>query len=486
MYNASMQKITNITYLFALIIGMSACGQSEETPAAASDMPIRWEVTSVEGMQNTRTLIGRDNDELSLEAACTNEAIAVWGTFDFKNTNTDENASVFLNTPLTYGSNVWSYPGEQYWMPNATYEFRACYPKNALGSHVTATDASSLTITYDTETLQEDLLVAYKEVDADVNEGKAVPLAMNHALAAIRFQFQVLGDVTMKLQSFTLSNDTEGSGLSTSGTLTYATENVELGHWETNDPIAGEFYKWEYPVSGSDDGALFSQTKATAYQPNENTLYTDNKGYVLIIPQTYDGKTNLKMVIDGEEHVVALPATSFLPGNRYTYLIQVKGGEPIILKCVVDPWELMETTNEFTNTVVVEDAGKITWTSGTYTSNAEDASQIILKDDINSPAEFTFKISRPRGGTWHAIIRTITGDTDAFELLDTEGNVKTEGAVGETVTLRLKAKRANTTNISNTAELTFVVRNGGLVLPVDIITTLPGGQNYTIVQNFNK
>ena len=482
-----MQKITNITFLFALIIGMSACGQSEETPAAASDMPIRWEVTSVEGMQNTRTLIGRDQDEKSLEAACANEAIAVWGNFDFKDTDADENASVFSNIPLTYNNNLWGYTGgERYWANNATYKFRACYPKNALGNQVTATDASSLTIAYDTETLQEDLLVGYQEVDADENEGEAVSLQMNHALAAIRFQFQVLGDVTMKLQSFTLSNETEGSGLSTSGTLTYATEEVEIGHWATDDPISGDFYAWEYPVSGDDDGSPFGQTKATAYQPDENTLYTDNKGYVLIIPQAYDGKTNLKMVIDDEEHEVALPATTFLPGNRYTYLIQVKGGEPVLLKCVVDPWELMETTNEFMSTVVVEDSGKITWTPNTYTSNSEDPSQIILKDDINSPAEFTFKISRPRGGTWHAIIRTITGNTDAFELLDTEGNVKTEGAVGEVVTLRVKAKRDNTTSVSNTAELTFVVRNGGLVLPVDIITTLPTGQNYTIVQNFNK
>ena len=61
-----------------------------------------------------------------------------------------------------------------------------------------------------------------------------------------------------------------------------------------------------------------------------------------------------------------------------------------------------------------------------------------------------------------------------------------DGAVGEEVTLRVYAKRENKTTVSNVAELMFVVRSSGLILPVDKITVLGEGQNYKIVQNNNK
>lgn len=151
-----MQKTTYIAYLFAFILGMSSCGQSEETPAAAIGMPICWEVTSVGEMQSSRALIGSGIDDMALETACTNaEAIAVWGTYTHKETAEEENA--FEDTPLTYNNTSWSYTGGyRYWMNHTEYRFRAYFPKNALQNHVTNTDVDNITIDYDTEALQED------------------------------------------------------------------------------------------------------------------------------------------------------------------------------------------------------------------------------------------------------------------------------------------------------------------------------------------
>ena len=184
-----------------------------------------------------------------------------------------------------------------------------------------------------------------------------------------------------------------------------------------------------------------------------------------------------------------LPAQNFLPGFRYTYLIKVIGGEPVSLECVAQPWDLVETTNEFSTVVSVLDEDRIDWTKGSHNDSDENPNnnaQIVLWDDINRPAEFTFKISHPLGGTWHAILRTVSGATDAFELRDMDGKIKTDGAVGENVTLRVCAKRVNTTTVSNIAELMFVVRSNGLILPVAIMTVLGENQNYMIIQNINK
>lgn len=478
-----LKKRTNRTIVSIMLLTMvcvQACTHDDDN-LLTDDNLIRLDVTSVEGLQGSRALIGEGENEISLQSACSYaEAIAVWGDYTTGNTNNE----VFSDTPLTYGNQMWSYTGGyRFWQGNSLYKFRAYYPKNTLGSNATATDASSVSIAYNTEALQEDLLVAYKEVDPDTIMSKAVQLQMHHALSAIRFQFQTIDGTAMKLQSFALCNETNGSGLSTSGTLSFDGQSVVVGDWDSESSLTGDFYEWQHPANGSS----FNQTdEAIAYQPADNTKYTENKGYVLIIPQEYNGGTKLKFTIDGQVYSTALPKITFLPGYRYTYSIKVKGGEPVSLLCIVKSWDLVETTNEFSNTVVVKDEGKIKWTDGTYQINPDDPSQIILKDDIESPAEFTFKISNPLGGTWHAIVSTITGATDAFEICDTNGNVKTEGAVGKEVTLRIRAKRINTTNVSNMAELMFVVRNGGLTLPVDIITTLGNGQNYTIVQNINK
>lgn len=176
--------------------------------------------------------------------------------------------------------------------------------------------------------------------------------------------------------------------------------------------------------------------------------------------------------------------------NRYiNYKLVLEPGGTMELVAEVQPWDLVETTNEFSSVVTVLDADRIRWTKDSHNDSDSDPNnnaQIILWDDRSKPAEFTFKISRPLGSTWHAIFRTISGATDAFELRDLDGNLKMDGAVGEEVTLRVFAKRDNTTSVSNVAELMFVVRSNGHILPVDIITRLGEGKNYEIVQNINK
>jgi hypothetical protein len=172
---------------------------------------------------------------------------------------------------------------------------------------------------------------------------------------------------------------------------------------------------------------------------------------------------------------------------KYVLLLETSGFMELVAE--VQPWDLVETTNEFSTVVSVLESDRISWTQGSHNdndNNPNNKSQIILWDDRSKPAEFSFKISHPLGSTWHAIFRTISGATDAFELRDLDGNIKTDGAVGEEVTLRVFAKRDNTTSVSNVAELMFVVRSNGHILPVDIITRLGEGKNYEIVQNINK
>lgn len=435
-----MQKTTCIAYLFAFTFGMSACGQSEETPAAVTGIPIRWSVTTIDGVSDSRILIGNGENETSLQAACTNaEAIAVWGDYTPNNTTYIE---VFDGTPLTFGNNTWSYTGGyRYWMDNSVYRFRAYYPKNALGSNAVATDASKLTVECDTETFQEDLLVAYKEVDSETwNHSEAVPLQMNHALAALRFQFQVVGDVTMTLKSFSLSN--VAGGLGTLGTLTYQDTDVERTDWSTTAHSSGNYYAWQHPDGGL---AFTSTTKATAYLPATDTsigdVYTENNGYVLIIPQSYNGGTKLNFSIDSHSYQVELPAKEFLPGYRYTYLLQVTTDNAVTLTCTVQPWTLQEENMNFKDYVTMDTNGQLQWLSGSVEEKANDVNEVYLDGET---IQCKFHIATPEGAIWYATLIPVDGsDMNAFVLVDGTGNetgLSLSGEVGQTATLTIKRK----------------------------------------------
>lgn len=486
-----------VLLLAILSIAMLSCSHDSEElpPLTYSSIPIRWNIKAVNGMQNTRALIEDNSD---LQTACTGtdaESIAIWGNFTYQGTN----YSVFSNTPLSYwekeGGNplsYWNYTGDdQYWMSKESqipYKFRACYPRKALGSNASATNANSVKITYDTEALQEDLLVAYKEINtATWNLTQAVPLDMMHALATLKFVFQIDGgSSTDVLKSFSLDNT-----LKTQAKLIYdhAENAIDNDDWENR--IGSSNYAWANSgISFSASSQAVVYTTPTGTVTNTGNKYCNNGGHLFIIPQECTTAPTFSFVSEKmTKEGISLGTTEFLPGYRYTYYIKVTGGEKVTLECVAQPWDLVETTNEFSTVVSVLEEDRINWTAGSHYDNDSDPNnneQIVLWDDINNPAEFSFKIANPLGGTWHAVLRTISGATDAFELRDTKGNIKMDGAVGKEVTLRVCAKRENTTTVSNVAELMFVVRSSGHILPVDMITVLGEGKNYKIVQNINK
>lgn len=445
MYLERLANRTMIGIMLLMMACMQACIQSEDN-LPMNDRLICLDVTSVEGMQGSRTLIGSGDDETSLQMACTDaEAIAVSGTYNSNNTDNE----IFTNTPLTYVNGIWSYTGGyRYWMDHSLYKFRAYYPRNALRRYITAADANRIEITYDTETLQEDLLVAYKEIDTENwNYADAVPLEMKHALAALRFQFKTVEDVTMHLQSFSLDNGTEtGVGLSTSGTLLYDKKEVALDDWEVATPILGTVYSWQFPVTESDAGLSFTKSdRATAYQFVTNTMigtqYIGNNGYVLIVPQAYDGKTKMNFTIDNKSYNVDLPAKDFLPGYRYTYLIQVTGDNAATLNCIVKPWTLKEENLDFENYVNMDTEGQLRWLSGSVEVKEEYVNEVFLNAET---IQCTFHIATPEGATWYANLVPVDGnDMNAFTFVSDGGEetgLSISGDVGKTAVLTIKRK----------------------------------------------
>ena len=122
------------------------------------------------GMQSCHPILFRCADITRAETTVTTlqndpEGFDVYAYFE-------ANGSEFkFNKNVIYKDGVWGYTGDiEYWLPGATYWFKAAYPKG-VGTIDNSTSAQSLTISNFDVTLQTDLLVAETEaivVDASI------------------------------------------------------------------------------------------------------------------------------------------------------------------------------------------------------------------------------------------------------------------------------------------------------------------------------
>lgn len=321
---------------------MVGCSNDEEpiapTPEAAPTS-ISWSVLPVDGMQSSRALV---NNDAALQAACANgtgEGIGIWGDYDLTINGVKSTIEGFLDDVklVYYGISAtedsptgWDYVADdQFWELGGQYRFRAYYPQTAIRDHViSSSNATTFVINYNTTQLQEDLLVAYQPINTmQWNLAEPVPLQFRHALAGLRFQFQLEQGLneTDYLTSCWLQN-TSARDFTSVGMLAYGTEdpnnNNEYNpnwldwHESYNSPATEKMYYWKCPRTGSTGGIEIkmqgSANPATAYTnatgTTEGTAFLNNDGYVLIIPQQSDGTVQLCFTTyEGGETVYRIP-----------------------------------------------------------------------------------------------------------------------------------------------------------------------------------
>jgi len=349
--------------LLLLAAAVAGCSDSEPDPAPApSDgMPIAFGVvTGSSPVQGLKTLVGnpaKDGAALpegvkTLSTMCTPEDkggegryIALWGD---KFSNTDQASArafdqVFHATRLAYdtydGTNPsgWNYESEEeYWSRGNTYRFRAYFPA-ALG-FIENSSVSTLALVYNSHQVQDDAMIAYNEVDtgaAEFNPKKSVELYFRHALAAVRFNFELKYEAEDYLTACWLENS-KANDFAVGGIL--VCEQREPGgriFTKDNPPADSElesFFTWTYsyyPVPGADvdpfykwvctpyetvdsegnsvmetgvrfkstldgEGGCLVDATATAYSSSVpctsgSEMFTRNGGWLLFIPQESSG-----------------------------------------------------------------------------------------------------------------------------------------------------------------------------------------------------
>ena len=400
----------------------------------------------------------------------------VWGTV----TGNAGTANIFNGATVTndyvdddtknYGyGQVWSCNQTQYWIPSATYNFMAIANANS----VTPTSGIPTAINY-TADGETDLLLgelATNGIKTVTTNASGIPsqnpvaFTMTHLLSKVHFTFDGSATNVAKIEV----TGHYGSGTYTIGTATWsslqaATTALSFGGIDGTTSanarliIPGE-QTWTiklYDSSNVQIGNDITLNKATATGTNETG------GFI------------------------------FAPNTQYN--INISLGVDITLSVSVKDWTPHNVVSEFANTVAVDKAeDKITWIKDIDGNNSDDytvnGANVVMNASPDVPARFTFKISGPVGGEWIAFFVKESGANNAFTLnflgdnVHSDDAVAIQGEIGKSYTVEVRCKGTNKTNTANVAELRFMVRQADQLLPVDVLTNLPNGGNYKIVQN---
>lgn len=362
-------------FIFVTLLVAAGC-RKEPVPGGRPDtgVPMTFGVASVESMLGTKAMIEDIND---LKASCTpvtispfvlNESIGVWADYEYLGTTFN---NLLSNVELAFydktGGNTdgWNYnygKDEEYWQMGGIYYFRAYYPQKAIKDAIISTSsAKTFIVNYNTEVMQEDMMVGYESVHTQTAPDLSQPVEMQlkHALAALKFQFQFQYTEggkyydSDKLTSCWLRN-TDTDGFTTAGMMVYGVTDdggdyyPEQIDWSESYQPAIKFFNWSYPSGiefkneNDGDGVDFDPTDevtvATAYTGDGK--FTQNGGWLLVIPQHSDGTVELCFTTEkgGADNVysVKLPSKTgtgaegadpegeeWIAGYRYTYTVSI-------------------------------------------------------------------------------------------------------------------------------------------------------------------
>lgn len=379
---------------------LSGCGREDMPSAEISDQRIWWNVDSVEGLRATKSLI---NSYDALVDACKPEgeggdggSISVWADYTIENETTK---NVFEGTSIIYQDKVggnphssWNYKGNDiYWSLGGQYKFRAYYPTDADNKGANDTDgiqlgdgcnATVFQMNYNTMMTQKDLLVAYNTIDTrSWNLSHPVPLNFRHALSALQFRFQLINTPGQEyldsdyLTSVWIENivDESEKPFTSIGGLVYGNEgegNEEKLGWTENkwrNP-GDKLYEWVNDgvlMENRQEGGTVETTQAVAYTATgttEGQMFTDNDGFLLVIPQRSEGNVKLFFTTShggDTEYSITIPKITgtdqngpsetgeyFIPGYRYIYTISITKTD-IRLLLTIKPWNKLDSSYSY-------------------------------------------------------------------------------------------------------------------------------------------
>lgn len=296
-----MRKIFRIASL-ALLLGVGVACTNEDVPNSP---------------QGTYPILFRCADETRAGSnieSLKNDGFKVYAYFEGNNQKSNFEKAVKYYEPEE-GPFYWNFEeGVEYWIPGATYWFKAVYPK-AIGSVEYASQSSPITLKIEDFDIssQTDLLVAEAgplTVDPDLGapgSGSVVSLQFKHLLACVVVKIKAEVNVTIN--------------------------NLSLKYVQVKGTYAEG--SWKYSSQGNIEKVGLDKTLSSS----SNAYHDVTDGGFLVFPSSVDG---VKLYIDTSDKTYELPLKapdSWNMGTKYTYTLTIKQNDIHFDEPTVEEWD---------------------------------------------------------------------------------------------------------------------------------------------------
>ena len=328
----------NILLVSALLL-LAACQKPE--PYHEAGVPLTFSAIA-EDVVPAKAGAG---SEITDAENLTEESFGIYGIYT-PTEDDEEGTNVFLSSAameVSHNGTQWTYSPTAYWSINQFYRFRAYHPYEGDAFVVNpSSDTHRLMIEYKVAAGQEDLLVGFTALEANVtNIQKKVPINFKHALCALQFKVAfknsayISDDYTDQITSFHLH------GIIPTGTLVYGHEEenglVEELRWIATYYDDSDYYEW----TGSKEFGKYDGNNAV-------TILDGELGMVFAIPQTISStpekstSVHFKTAQGGDsDHHATLPFITWEPGKIYTYTLLIENSDIKVLVSIKD-WNVFQ------------------------------------------------------------------------------------------------------------------------------------------------
>ena len=336
-------------YIHILLISVltmaAACQKPDGPDQNETAVPLSFSVSAEDAVAAKAGAGSEVTDNSNL----TSKPFGIYGIYAATE-DEDEGTNVFLSSSameVSHDGTQWTYSPTAYWNINQFYRFRAYHPYSGDAFIVNpSSNTHRLMIEYKIAAGQEDLLVGFKSVEANVtNIRQKVPITFRHALCALQFKIafensnDIPDDYTDDITNFHLH------GIIPTGTLVYGHEegdhlSDEL-KWIATYYDEADYYEW----SGSNTFGKYDGSNAV-------TIFDGTEGIVFAIPQTISStpekltSVHFKTSRGGAaDHQAILPYTTWEPGKIYTYTLLIQKSDIRVLLSIKDWNEIQSNEN---------------------------------------------------------------------------------------------------------------------------------------------
>ncbi len=214
---------------------------------------------------------------------------------------------------VTWDGSAWSYTDIEYWIPGATYWFKAVYPKG-IATVDNDDTTQAVTITNFDITSQKDILVAETDraglkatpEDQAPTTGSVVSLQFKHLLANVTIKIKAEID-GVTINSITISN-------------------------------VADYGTYEEPQWSSSNKTSITVEPKLELTKGEEYVDVTNGG-ILVIPAEANGVTLSISTSSKNYDNITIPAINWEIGNKYTYTIEIQQNDIILNNPNVAKWD---------------------------------------------------------------------------------------------------------------------------------------------------